>query len=103
MNAITGGVEDGERGVEVLALEIAIEGIGEENDVSTVRPACAASSVSLPPNGIFILGSVCLIAVRRMLLAGSPGTIAGPRVPPFVIVSMLSTRRPPICEFVWHV
>ena len=41
MNPIAGRVEHGERGIDILALEIAIEGVGEQDDVSTVCPAVA--------------------------------------------------------------
>src|SRR5262249_51221727 len=38
-NAITAGGEDGERRIEVLALEVAIEGVGEEDHFSFPPPA----------------------------------------------------------------
>ena len=36
MHAITGGIEHGQRRIEIFALEIAIEGIGKKHDLATV-------------------------------------------------------------------
>ena len=38
MNPIAGGSEHRERGVDILALEIAVEGVGEQNDFFAVMP-----------------------------------------------------------------
>ena len=57
--------------------------------------AAISASLSLPEGGIFS-ASLCRTARSSRLSAGFPGTIAGPRVPPFRIASRLSSRRPPI-------
>ena len=38
MHAVAGGLEHRERGVEILALEIAVEGVGEQHDLAAVVP-----------------------------------------------------------------
>src|ERR1039458_1142306 len=41
--------------------------------------SATSESLSFPPRGIFRPGSVCLMALIRRLLSGSPGTTAVPR------------------------
>src|SRR3954453_9404651 len=59
-----------------------------------------SASFSLPPMGIFRLGSLCRTARINRLLPGSPGTRAAPDLPPLSIASRLSRRKPPSCELV---
>src|SRR5215469_8324610 len=61
-----------------------------------------SAGFNLPPYGIFNAGSVWRMALIKRLFSASPGTIAGPRLPPFFMPSNVSRRKPPSCELVWQ-
>src|SRR5439155_15859883 len=61
-----------------------------------------SEALSLPPYGIFSAGSVCRTALIKRLFSASPGTIAGPRLPPSRMPSSVSRRKPPSWELVWQ-
>src|SRR6266851_9489269 len=61
------------------------------------------SLVSFPSGGILIRSCVWLSARIRRLCSASPGTIAGPELPPFNACSRESSCSPPIFASVWHV
>src|SRR5262249_62212995 len=58
--------------------------------------ASTSSGFSFPPFGIFS-ASVCRTARISRLFSASPGTIAGPDLPPFSSASRESTRKSAYC------
>src|SRR5436190_6025785 len=86
-----------------LAVVVGAADLGQTAPAFTQAERSATSeSFNLPPIGILRLGSVCRTADMSRLLSGSPGVIAGPRVPPLSIASALSRRRSPSFELVWQ-
>src|SRR5258708_6512017 len=67
-----------------------------------VRSAICAVERDAPFFGIISAGLVWRTAVIKRLLSGSPGTMAGPVLPPFNIPSRESSRRPPSFAVVWQ-
>ena len=70
--------------------------------LTQVRRSAISESVSLPCGGILRRSCVWATACRSRLLSGSPGTIAGPDLPPFRKASRPLISRPPMRAPVWQ-
>src|SRR4051794_13101512 len=63
--------------------------------------ASISDALKRPPFGI-LRAVVCRTARISRLFSGSPGTIAGPDLPPLRSASRESSRRPPIFSSAWQ-
>ena len=73
----------------------ASRGSGAPIAIHFSKSAITASGSLSFLGGIGFTSSVCLIACRRKLLSGSPGTTAGPWSPPLRMASRVSSLRLP--------